>query len=199
MYWFAIMASLDPISCRRFRAQHAAWVDLELERNASLDMERHVAGCLVCARHDTGVRRALLVARNLPELRPSADFHATLERRLVAERIAQRASACRHRPPTVRAVTALAASLIAMAWLAERRPAAGVASNVALTVDVPAEIPALPRPVVLSAPLRNVSAVRVVSVQRTSEPQWMPGPPEQPVTVFASAMMPVSYGTLIGR
>ncbi len=86
-----------------------------------------------------------------------------------------------------------------MAWLAERRPATGVPAGLVASAEVMAEIPALPRPMVLSAPLRDVSAVRVVSVQRASEPGWMPSPPEQQPTVFASAVVPVSYGALIGR
>lgn len=193
------MTPPDAISCRRFRAQHAAWVDVELVLPSSLEMERHQAGCLVCAKYDTGVRRALLVARNLPELRPSADFQAALEKRLAAEMIAQRVLASRHRPPTVRAVTVLAASLIAMAWLAERRPAAGVPPNLVAIVEAPEEIPALPRPLVMSAPLREGTAVRVVSVQRASEPQWTPAPPVPQAVAFAAAVVPVSYGMIAAR
>ena len=195
------MMPTDPISCRRFRAHHAAWVDLELERDASIAMERHVALCEPCSRHDTGVRRALLVVRNLPDLRPSADFHATLAARLVQERATRLATVSRHRPPTLRTVTALAASLVAMAWLAEHRPAAGLPEPEIATIAMPAEIPALtlPRAVVRSAPLRENAVVRVVSVQRSSEPEWTPGPPMQPSATFAPTLVSANYATTVTR
>ncbi len=34
--------------------------------------------CLECTRHDTRIRRSLLIVRNLPRIEPSADFRARL-------------------------------------------------------------------------------------------------------------------------
>jgi len=45
-------------------------------------MERHIAECESCARHDAKIRRALLLFRNLPSIEPSADFSHRLEARL---------------------------------------------------------------------------------------------------------------------
>lgn len=195
------MMPAESITCRRFRAQHSAWVDLELERNASMAMERHVADCAPCSRHDTGVRRALLVVRNLPDVRPSADFHTSLEARLAREHTAREIAVSRHRPPTLRTMTALAASLVAMALLAEHRPALGGASPVVASHTVTADIPVLrmPRPAVRSAPLRDNAAVRVVSVQAASEPEWTPGPPMQPSASFTPTLVSASYSTSLTR
>ena len=196
------MTSPDPISCRRFRTHHAAWVDLELERRHALEMERHVTACAPCSRHDTGVRRALLVMRNLPDIRASSAFESTLEARLASERVARRVAVSRHRPPTARTVAVLAASLVAMAWLSGRRPAAGVREPVIAATSRAADIappPLLPRPVVRSAPLRGNPSVRVVSVQRASELAWTPGPPVQPTASFGPTLVSVSYAMTATR
>lgn len=47
-------------------------------------MREHVRRCASCARHDTLVRRSLLLVRNLPPIEPSADFGKRLEARLRA-------------------------------------------------------------------------------------------------------------------
>ena len=45
-------------------------------------MQRHLAECENCAKHDAKIRRALLLFRNLPCIEPSADFSQRLEARL---------------------------------------------------------------------------------------------------------------------
>jgi hypothetical protein len=45
-------------------------------------MQRHLAECECCAKHDAKIRRALLLFRNLPSIEPSADFSRRLEARL---------------------------------------------------------------------------------------------------------------------
>ncbi|HKG94699.1 MAG TPA: hypothetical protein VKA84_22490 [Gemmatimonadaceae bacterium] len=70
------------MNCRRFRNDHAAFLDGLLEEQALVAMECHVVECDACARHDTAVRRSLLVMRNLPPIQPSADFSARLYARL---------------------------------------------------------------------------------------------------------------------
>jgi hypothetical protein len=47
-------------------------------------MHRHRAECPDCATHDTTVRRALLLFRNMPTIQPSPDFSARLHERLRA-------------------------------------------------------------------------------------------------------------------
>ena len=56
-------------------------------------MQRHVAECGSCARHDAAIRRALLLFRNMPRIEPSSEFASRLEARLRAERKEQRARA----------------------------------------------------------------------------------------------------------
>jgi hypothetical protein len=48
-------------------------------------MQRHIAECQICAKHDAKIRRALLLFRNLPSIEPSADFSERLEARLHSE------------------------------------------------------------------------------------------------------------------
>lgn len=45
-------------------------------------MREHMRRCPKCARHDTAVRRSLLLVRSLPDIEPSPDFRARLEARL---------------------------------------------------------------------------------------------------------------------
>ncbi len=189
------MHSSHALTCRRFRAQHAEWVDLDLKLEQALAMERHSAECPACRTHDTSVRRALLVMRNMPDMRPSAHFMASLEERLAGEREAHRASVSRHRPPTGRAMIVVAASLIAMAWLSERRPPAGLPMAEQAALALPREVPSveMPRADVRSAPLRGTAAVRVVSVQRASEPVWAPAPLGVTSGGLAPTMVAVSY------
>ena len=45
-------------------------------------MRQHMRDCPKCARHDTVVRRGILLFRNLPSIEPSPDFQARLVARL---------------------------------------------------------------------------------------------------------------------
>jgi anti-sigma factor RsiW len=68
--------------CGAFRDRHAAYIDDALD-DATLDAVRgHLADCRACAEHDTAVRRALVLFRNLPTIQPSPDFSARLQARL---------------------------------------------------------------------------------------------------------------------
>jgi hypothetical protein len=74
------------MNCREFRRKHDAYIDdtlsgVELERMAS-----HRRLCEPCAHLDTRVRRALLIARNLPTINVSAAFSERLQARLDMER-----------------------------------------------------------------------------------------------------------------
>ena len=56
------------MNCREFRRKHDAYIDDTLS-GVELDaMARHRSLCDSCARLDTRVRRALLVAHNLPTI-----------------------------------------------------------------------------------------------------------------------------------
>jgi len=114
------------MNCREFRRKHDAYVDdtlsgVELER-----MANHRRTCEQCAHLDTRIRRALLVAHNLPTIEPSAAFNDRLQARLRAERMSLALgrqdeatfSTRRWHPLSASAFTALAVGVIAAAGLA---------------------------------------------------------------------------------
>jgi hypothetical protein len=72
------------MDCREFRRNHVAFVDDLLPGIDLVRMQRHVLECESCSRHDTMVRRALLVVRNVPRIEPSADFSERLHTRIRA-------------------------------------------------------------------------------------------------------------------
>ena len=74
------------MDCREFRRNHVAFVDDLLPGIDLVRMQRHLLECERCAAHDTLIRRALLVVRNVPEIEPSADFSERLQARIEALR-----------------------------------------------------------------------------------------------------------------
>jgi hypothetical protein len=70
------------MDCREFYDKHFAFVDDTLSGIELVGMQRHIAECEGCARHDTVVRRSLLLFRNLPRIEPSPDFGQRLNARL---------------------------------------------------------------------------------------------------------------------
>lgn len=70
------------MDCREFCDQHLAFVDDTLAGVELVRMQRHIAECESCAKHDAKIRRSLLLFRNLPSIEPSADFNTRLEARL---------------------------------------------------------------------------------------------------------------------
>ena len=114
------------MNCREFRRKHDAYIDDTLSGVELEGMARHRQLCDSCARADTRVRRALLLAHNLPSIEPSARFGERLQRRLAQERAliaTARASGgaitdSRWRPLSVGAYAAMAAGILAAAGLA---------------------------------------------------------------------------------
>lgn len=76
------------MDCRTFKANHLAFLDDTLLERGLVAMQRHLAECEACARHDAAVRRGLMVLHSLPPIEPSRDFRAKLSARLREERIA---------------------------------------------------------------------------------------------------------------
>jgi anti-sigma factor RsiW len=74
------------MDCREFCEQHLAFVDDTLAGIELVRMQRHIAECESCAKHDAKIRRALLLFRNLPSIEPSADFTSRLEARIKASK-----------------------------------------------------------------------------------------------------------------
>lgn len=70
------------MDCRTFHKLHVAYVDDTLSAVDTAEVHAHVARCASCARHDTMVRRSLLLVRNLPTIEPSLDFNSRLNAKL---------------------------------------------------------------------------------------------------------------------
>jgi hypothetical protein len=116
------------MNCREFRRKHDAYIDDTLS-GVDLDaMGRHRQLCARCARLDTRVRRALLLARNLPTVQLSRGFDERLRLRLMQERALIAAGRAAHgasvldaggwRPLSMTTYTAVAAGLLAVVGLA---------------------------------------------------------------------------------
>jgi hypothetical protein len=108
------------MDCREFRDQHAAYVDDVLCGEDVRLMRRHLEQCAECAKHDTKVRRGLMLARNLPPVHCSADFMERLNARLREVEPLQAASDANARRIGVAAIpfALLAASILGVAGLA---------------------------------------------------------------------------------
>jgi hypothetical protein len=114
------------MNCREFRRKHGAYIDDTLSGVDIDRMERHRQLCERCSQLDTRVRRALLVARNLPTIQPSAAFSDRLQARLKEERASMQlaryvdatGSTQRMRPFSVGTYSVIAAGVLVAAGLA---------------------------------------------------------------------------------
>src|SRR3954467_11110202 len=70
------------MDCREFCEKHVAFVDDTAAGIELVRMQRHIAECESCAKHDAKIRRALLLFRNLPSIARSSHFSERLEARL---------------------------------------------------------------------------------------------------------------------
>ncbi len=70
------------MDCRDFRNKHVGFVDDTLSAVETEAMRKHRDACPACSRHDTAVRRGLLLVRNLPRVDVSPDFMVRLNDRL---------------------------------------------------------------------------------------------------------------------
>lgn len=108
------------MDCRQFLENHSSYVDLRCSAIEEREFQQHLASCQRCARHDTVVRRSLLLVKSLPTIQPSPDFRARLDARLRS--VQPEMSAPRFRPPLFRlplsAFAAVAAGLVIVASLA---------------------------------------------------------------------------------
>lgn len=105
-------------------------------------MREHLRACAECSRHDTIVRRSLMLVRNLPAIEPSPDFRARLEARLRAAALEGPAQ-----PPAPRfsygTFAALAAGVAFATFLAAefvRRDVPGAIQLAPVVASAPSEI-----------------------------------------------------------
>jgi hypothetical protein len=122
------------MNCREFRRKHDAYVDDTLSGVGIDAMSSHLRFCERCAQLDTRVRRALLVAHNLPMIQPSAAFTARLQARLTQERALMAAHRTARgtiygeggwRPLSAGAYAMIAAGILFVAGLAATMTAVG--------------------------------------------------------------------------
>ncbi len=72
------------MDCRTFHARHVGFVDDVLPGIEIVEMQRHIAECEPCARHDALIRRSLLLFRNMPTIECSPDFTQRVSDRIRA-------------------------------------------------------------------------------------------------------------------
>jgi hypothetical protein len=145
------------MNCRDFRRKHDAYIDDTLS-GVELDaMARHRSLCDACARLDTRVRRALLVAHNLPTIELSPDFGERFQVRLAEERLrmaalhAAEGTGSRWRPNSPGGYAAIAAGLITVAGLAATLSGVGREPELIRLTPVIATLPEL-EPSMLATP-----------------------------------------------
>ena len=105
------------MDCREFRNKHLEFVDQTLTDAEFVAMQAHLAECPCCARHDTALRRGLLIFRNLPPVEPSPAFISRLNARLHQVNRAD-AHAAMYRGPGLGSVLAAAAGVVAAGFMA---------------------------------------------------------------------------------
>lgn len=110
------MTGAEEMDCRRFRNKHTLFVDLMCSAVEEHEMRQHMGECPACSRHDTVVRRSLMMVRSLPSIEPSPDFRARLETRL--RTAAMQPPAHRWAAPSYAAFVALAAGVAFVSYLA---------------------------------------------------------------------------------
>ena len=64
---------------------HTLFIDELCSDLDEFEMRSHMRFCPECDRHDTVVRRGIMLVRSLPTIRPTPDFNARLSARLRAE------------------------------------------------------------------------------------------------------------------
>jgi hypothetical protein len=147
------------MNCREFRRKHDAFIDDTLSGVELDGMARHRSLCDACARLDTRVRRALLVAHNLPSIELSPRFGERLQIRLTQERVRMAAvraasdsvTGRRWRPNSPGGYAAVAAGLIAVAGVAATLSGVGREQEVIRLAPVVATLPEL-EPSMLATP-----------------------------------------------
>jgi hypothetical protein len=144
------------MDCGTFRENHGVLLDESVSDAELGEMRRHLQDCAACAAHDTAVRRALLLFRNMPSIEPSSDFSERLRERLRnvrAESGPRDAGGedrlSRHnayRGPGARTFAGLAAGVIAAGYLivaaSSWAPAAGPLAMAPVVSAAPATDPA---------------------------------------------------------
>ena len=105
------------------------------------EMREHLRVCPECTRHDTAIRRSLMLVRSLPTIEVSEGFRARLDARLREEKLHPQAPEQRATRPSFGTFAAVAAGLAFIALTADvlRR-------SEAPSVALPPVVASLPEP-----------------------------------------------------
>src|SRR5688500_8194860 len=103
------------MDCRTFHARHVGFVDDVLPGIEIVEMQRHIAECAPCARHDALIRRSLLVFRNMPKIECSPGFTARVNDSIRALNNAPLAARPSFVPPGGAFAALFAAGIVALA------------------------------------------------------------------------------------
>jgi hypothetical protein len=161
------------MDCGTFRENHGALIDRSVSDADLVAMQRHLQECAACSAHDTSVRRALLLFRNMPTIEPSSGFAARLHERLRDVRAQSRlagqagdthraAHRAPYRGPGVGMFAGLAAGVIAAGYLtvatSNWTPAAGPLAMAPVVAAAPAVDPAADQATVMANAVANAVA-----------------------------------------
>jgi hypothetical protein len=147
------------MNCQEFRVAHLAFTDDALAPDLAAAARSHLDACESCARYDCLVRRATLVARNLPGTPLRAGAHARVMARVredVRRRRRQRAILV-----TCAATAASIAIIAAMFGFGATPPAA--TPTVATRSAAPVPAPVLPIVIPRAPPMRREFSAAVAN------------------------------------
>jgi hypothetical protein len=154
------------MNCRAFRDNHLSFLDDVLDEIELVEMQRHLAECASCARHDIAVRRGLIVFRNLAPIEPSADFSARLNARLREVRLDSPLGVAPARSSILgRAAIAAALGIAAVGYVAVASMDFG--SRAPQELALPPVVAS--RPAIRSLPMTNSAIVASASL---AMPMW---------------------------
>jgi hypothetical protein len=146
------------MDCREFRNKHVAFVD-DLLSAVEMDvLQQHLTVCSRCSRQDTAIRRSLMLVRSLPPIEPSPEFMARLNDRLQHLDPASRDDfiSFRLRFSSVGAFAALAAGVVAVAYMAVETSNYYAPRSEAQMPSAVATLPAVPVPMADAAFVASV-------------------------------------------
>jgi hypothetical protein len=159
------------MDCREFRRNHVAFVDDLLPGIDLVRMQRHLLECDSCSRHDTMIRRTLLIVRNMPRIDVSAGFSERLHARIRALQASSVGRTDTHVNTrvgfgTFAAVTAgvMAAGLLAFAVI-------GRSDNMSRDVTMQPVVASLPAEMMVEAP-SPIPAQAMVASASTGIALW---------------------------
>lgn len=144
------------MDCREFHDKHFAFVDDTLCGIEIVGIQRHIAECKDCARHDALVRRSLMLFRSLPRIEPSAEFSERLAGRLRDMKEAERFPAFQHSRKLV--ATVGIASVIMLGYIGSSLRNVDIARDIVF----PPVIASAPEPEI--SPMATAAPVLVASV-----------------------------------